>query len=104
MRAAPKRRFAAQIELDQNQTQSYRELVYLYALERRKAECDAQFRAIARLMTFDYVLAFAWVQNDFEIWNPNEAIPVLVEPSSPRTPPTAFAAGAGDQLPNGQAV
>ena len=37
----------------------------------RKADCDAQFRTLARLTTFDYVLAFAWVQNDFEVWNPN---------------------------------
>jgi tetratricopeptide (TPR) repeat protein len=65
------------IELDPRQTQPFRELVYLYALERRKADCDAQFRALARLMTFDYVLAFAWGQNDCDIWDPKEAIPVL---------------------------
>jgi tetratricopeptide (TPR) repeat protein len=69
--------FRRSIELDSAQTQPYRELVYLYALERRTAECDAQFRALVRLMTFDYVLAFAWVQNDFEIWDPHEALPVL---------------------------
>jgi tetratricopeptide (TPR) repeat protein len=69
--------FRRSIELNQDQTQAYRELVYLYALERRKAECDAQFRILARLMTFDYVMAFAWGQNDCEIWDPNEAIPVL---------------------------
>ena len=69
--------FRRSIELDPDQTQAYRELVYLYALERRKAECDAQFRTLARLMTFNYVMAFAWGQNDCEIWDPNEAIPVL---------------------------
>ena len=65
------------IELDDTQTQPYRELIYLYALERRKEEADAQFRALARLMTFDYVMAFAWVQTGFDIWNPYEATPVL---------------------------
>ena len=69
--------FRRSIELDPKQTQAYRELVYLYALECRKAECDAQFRALVRLTTFDYVLAFAWGQNDCEIWDPNEAITVL---------------------------
>jgi tetratricopeptide (TPR) repeat protein len=69
--------FRRSVELDHNQTQAYRELVYLYALERRKAECDDLFRAFARLVTFDDVLAFAWAQNDCEIWDPNEAIPVL---------------------------
>ena len=69
--------FRRSIELNPDQTQAYRELIYFYALERRKADCDAQFRTLARLTTFDYVLAFAWVQNDFEVWNPNEALPVL---------------------------
>jgi tetratricopeptide (TPR) repeat protein len=65
------------IELDQKQTQAYRELIYLYSLQRRQVECDAQFRILARLMTFDYVMAFAWVQSGFDIWNPYEVIPVL---------------------------
>jgi len=69
--------FRRSIELDPKQVQVYRELIYLYALERRKSECDVQFRALARLMTFDYVMAFAWGQNYCEIWDPNEAIPVL---------------------------
>jgi tetratricopeptide (TPR) repeat protein len=71
--------FRRSIELDDAQTQPYRELVYLYALGRRKTECDAQFRALVRLMTFDYVMAFAWGQNDCDVWDPNEAISVLVD-------------------------
>ena len=46
-------------------------------MQRRKAECDAEFRALARLMTFNYILAFAWGQNDCEIWDPKEAIKLL---------------------------
>jgi tetratricopeptide (TPR) repeat protein len=71
--------FRRSIELDHTQTQPYRELIYLYALKRRKAECDAQFRAFAQIMTFDYVMAFAWGQNDCDIWDPNEAIAALVD-------------------------
>jgi tetratricopeptide (TPR) repeat protein len=65
------------VKLDPNLIQPHRELAYLYALERRSAECDAQFRALARLMPLDYVLAFAWCQNFCRIWDPNEARKVL---------------------------
>jgi tetratricopeptide (TPR) repeat protein len=65
------------LAINADQIQSHRELAYLYALQRRKAECDAQFRALARLMTFDHVLAFAWCQNDCDIWDPDEAIRIL---------------------------
>jgi tetratricopeptide (TPR) repeat protein len=65
------------IALDPDQVQPYRELAKLYAMQRRKADCDAQFREIARRMTFDYVLAFAWGQNECQVWDPAEAIPLL---------------------------
>jgi tetratricopeptide (TPR) repeat protein len=65
------------LALNPDQIQSHRELAYLYAVQRRKAECDAEFRALARLMPFDYVLAFAWGQNDCEVWDPNESLKVL---------------------------
>jgi len=88
MREAPKRRFAAQSSSITTKPRAYRELVYLYALERRKAECDDLFRAFARLVTFDDVLAFAWAQNDCEIWIQTRRF-LFWEPSSPMTPPTA---------------
>jgi tetratricopeptide (TPR) repeat protein len=65
------------LAINPDQIQSHRELAFIYGLQRRKAECDAQFRALARLMPLDYVLAFAWCQNDCEIWDPNEAIRIL---------------------------
>jgi tetratricopeptide (TPR) repeat protein len=70
--------FRRALELNPDQVQSRRELVYIYALQRRKADCDAQFRSLSRLMTFDYVLAFLWGQTECDIWDPDEAIRALV--------------------------
>ena len=58
------------VMLDPNLIQPHRELAYLYALQRRSAECDAEFRALARLMSLDHVLTFAWCQNYCRIWEP----------------------------------
>ncbi|MGO9923397.1 MAG: tetratricopeptide repeat protein [Isosphaeraceae bacterium] len=63
--------------LNPDQLQAYRELAYLFALERRKAECDAQFRALARRIRMGHIMAFAWCQNYCELWDPKEAIPIL---------------------------
>src|SRR4051794_2033890 len=48
------------VMLDPNLVQAHRELAYLYALQRRSAECDAEFHSLARLMSLDHVLTFAW--------------------------------------------
>ncbi len=51
------------LALDPNQIQPHRELAYLYALQRRKAECDAEFRALAQLIKLDYLLASSGFQS-----------------------------------------
>jgi len=66
------------LSLNPNQIQSYRELAYLYAAQRRKAECDAQFRALYRLIPLDYAHAFAWCQNYCWLWDVEGAQKVLV--------------------------
>jgi tetratricopeptide (TPR) repeat protein len=63
--------------LDPNQVQPRRELAYLYALQRRQAECDSEFRALSRLIPLDHVLTFAWCQNYCRLWDPNESRKVL---------------------------
>ena len=63
--------------LDPNLVQTHRELAYLYALQRRSAECDAEFHTLARLMSLDHVLTFAWCQNYCRIWDPRECRKVL---------------------------
>jgi predicted Zn-dependent protease len=67
------------LALDPEQIQSYRELAYLYAVQRRQAECDAQFRALNRLMPLDYTLAFAWCQNYCWLWDVEGARKALVQ-------------------------
>jgi tetratricopeptide (TPR) repeat protein len=66
------------LALNPDQIQSHRELAYLYAVQRRKAECDAEFRALNRLMPLDYTLAFAWSQNDCGLWDVPGARKVLI--------------------------
>jgi len=67
------------LELDPEQVQSYRELAYLYAVQRRQAECDAQFRVLYRLMPLDHTLAFAWCQNYCWLWDVEGARKALVQ-------------------------
>jgi tetratricopeptide (TPR) repeat protein len=71
--------FRRALALDPDQIQAYRELAYLYAVQRRREECDAQFRALAKRISLDYVLAFAWCQNYCDIWDPDESCRVLGE-------------------------
>jgi predicted Zn-dependent protease len=65
------------IVLDAKQIQAHRELAYLYAIQLRKADCDAQFRALAKLMDLGQVLAFAWCQSYCDIWDPKSPRPTL---------------------------
>jgi tetratricopeptide (TPR) repeat protein len=58
------------LTIDCDQVQPHRELAYLYAIQLRHDECDAQFRAIGRLAAMDHVLAFGWCQNYTRIWDP----------------------------------
>lgn len=60
------------LQLDPEQIQPHRELAYLYALQLRRAECDAEFRALADRVRPSHILAFAWCQNYARIWDPNE--------------------------------
>lgn len=65
------------LALDPNLLQANRELIYIYAHQRREAPCDAQFRALARRMSLDHVLAFAWCQNYCRIWDPRGSHEIL---------------------------
>src|SRR5262249_22930038 len=67
------------LKLNGQQIQSLRELAYLYAVERRKAECDAQFRTLNRLIPLDYTQAFAWCQNYCWLWDVEGARKVLLQ-------------------------
>jgi tetratricopeptide (TPR) repeat protein len=67
------------LALESDQIQCYRELAYLYAVQRRKQDCDAQFRILNRLIRLDYTLAFAWCQNYCWLWDVEGARKVLLQ-------------------------
>ena len=67
------------VALNPDQIQAHRELAYLYAAQLRKAECDDQFRSLARLMRLDSTLAFAWSQNSCGIWDLPGGRKVLID-------------------------
>jgi tetratricopeptide (TPR) repeat protein len=92
------------LELDPGQVQAYRELAYLYALQRRKKECDALFHALARRTTLDHVLAFAWCQNTCQLWDPYAARKVLTGfvAEDPADRPSRLALAASYQMTNQQ--
>jgi tetratricopeptide (TPR) repeat protein len=85
------------LALNPDQIQSHRELAYLYAVQRRRAECDAQFRALDRLMPLDHTLAFAWSQNDCDLWDVpgarNVLIPFIAQDPADRDSRVALATG-----------
>jgi tetratricopeptide (TPR) repeat protein len=67
------------LELDPDQIQCRRELAYLFAVQRRQEECDAQFRTLNRLIQLDYTLAFAWCQNYCWLWDVQGARKALLQ-------------------------
>ena len=69
--------FRQAVRLKPDQVQARRELAYIYALQRRRAECDAEFKALSRLIAFDYKLAFYWAQSQCGVFDPEEAIEAL---------------------------
>ena len=70
--------FRHALALSPDQVQSHRELAYVYVLQRRKDEGNAEFRELARLTAVDYKMAFAWTQNDCDLFDPKEAKRLLI--------------------------
>lgn len=60
------------LALDPKLAVAHRELSYIYAMQHRQNECDAEFRALGGLAALDYKLAFVWCQNACDIWDPKE--------------------------------
>lgn len=58
--------------LDPSLPVAHRNLAYLYAMQHRQNEADAEFRALAAGSAVDYKLAFLWCQNACDIWDPRE--------------------------------
>jgi tetratricopeptide (TPR) repeat protein len=70
--------FRHALAIDPAHVQSHSELAYVYVLQRRKDEGNAEFRELARLTALDYRTAFAWSQNDCDIFDPQESLRLLI--------------------------
>ncbi len=60
------------LSLDPARTMAHRELAYVYAIQHRRTDCSAQFRALNMRLPVDAKLAFVWTQNDCSLWDPKE--------------------------------
>ncbi len=69
--------FLAASKLDPNLVQARRELIYIYGMQGRRAELDAQFRALARSTPLTFDNALHWGLMSHESWQPELVDEVL---------------------------
>lgn len=61
------------LEIDDSLIQARRELIYIYGVQLRRHELDAQFRAIAEVLTLNLDEVFLWSLSRSIRWGPTEA-------------------------------
>ncbi len=64
--------FRTASRLDPNLVQARRELIYIYGMQGRRAELDAQFRALAKLTPLTFDNALHWGLMSHESWQPDK--------------------------------
>ena len=64
--------FLAASRLDPDLVQARRELIYIYGMQGRRAELDAQFRALAKLTPLTFDNALHWGLMSHESWQPDK--------------------------------
>src|SRR5207302_913715 len=57
--------------------QPHRELIYIYGMQMRRADIDAQFRALSRLTSLTYDQVFLWSLSRGVTWEPSEVASIL---------------------------
>jgi tetratricopeptide (TPR) repeat protein len=62
--------FLAAAALEPNSVKPHRELVYLYNLQHRQADLDAQLHALSELGTLEYGYLVHWTKTRNVVWNP----------------------------------
>ena len=65
------------IKLDPKSVQARRELVYIYGMQLRRPEINANFRELARISTLTYSEVFLWCLSRGVSWEVNEVIATL---------------------------
>jgi tetratricopeptide (TPR) repeat protein len=64
--------FRAALRLAPDLVQAHRELIYIYGMQGRRAEIDAQFRALAKLTPLTFDNALHWGLMSHESWQPDK--------------------------------
>jgi predicted Zn-dependent protease len=69
--------FLAALELLPRAVQPHKELVYIYNIQHRQAELDAQLIALLDLNVLDFQYILHWTKTRNTIWNPKGDLPAL---------------------------
>ena len=65
--------FRRAIELDPGLVKAHKELVYLFGMQLRRREVDAEFKALSRLTALSHHDLFTWGLTHFTVWGPDIA-------------------------------
>jgi len=65
--------FRRAVELEPGMVQAHKELVYLFGMQLRRREVDAEFKALSRLTPLSHHDLFTWGLTHFTIWGPDIA-------------------------------
>jgi tetratricopeptide (TPR) repeat protein len=65
--------FRRAIELRPGMVKAHKELVYLFGMQLRRREVDAEFKALSRLTSLSHHDLFTWCLTHFTVWGPDIA-------------------------------
>jgi tetratricopeptide (TPR) repeat protein len=65
--------YRAAVELDPRLIAAHRELIYIFGMQLRRRELDAEFKALQRLTQLTHHDLFTWGLTHFTIWGPDSA-------------------------------
>jgi tetratricopeptide (TPR) repeat protein len=63
--------FRHALRIEPGQIDAHKELIYILGIQSRRAEVDAEFRALARLAPLSHHDLFTWALTHFTHWNPD---------------------------------
>ena len=89
---------ATAVELDPKLVQARRELIYIYGMQLRRPELNAQFRALSELTPLTFAEVFLWCLTRGVTWEPAE---IVADPGAGSSRPTRTTAGPGSALAEG---
>jgi tetratricopeptide (TPR) repeat protein len=65
--------FRKALEFEPRIVEAHKELIYIYGVQSRRRDADAEFRALARLTRLTHHDLFTWALTHFTSWNPDVA-------------------------------